>query len=272
MTLEALPQNQTLPPVNMLWIGDVLGPIELMSVVSFLKAGHKVILHSYEHVKNTPHGVEMENAENVVDRQKISELRHYKTGSFALASDYFRFKLQQKSLGIWADLDMVCLTPIKISKDILFGKESNTHINGAILYAKHGHPIVEEALAFFDNHQIPPWTRTRDAVRLHLAQHLQGKSITPAMLPWGSFGPKAITYLAKKHGAFDLAAPCDVFYPINFREAPVLYDAARSLDEFCTERTKTVHLWNEVLRSSGLKSQRPPTNSPMGNLMKRFGI
>ncbi|WP_155983449.1 hypothetical protein [Nitratireductor aquibiodomus] len=272
MTLETSHRNQTLPPVNMLWIGGALGPIEIMSALSFLEAGHKVVLHSYDHVKNTPSGVEEANAEKVVPRQRISELRHHKTGSFALASDYFRFKLQQQGLGVWADLDMICLRPITLLEDILFGKESNTHINGALLYARQGHPIVEEALAFFYRQGIPPWTRTRDAVRLRLAHRFLGKSISPATLPWGSFGPKAITYLAKKHHAFDLAAPSDVFYPINFREAPVLYDASRNLDEFCTERTKTVHLWNEVLRSAGLKSQRPPSASPLATLFRRFNV
>ncbi|WP_292896674.1 hypothetical protein [Nitratireductor sp.] len=272
MTLEASRQNETLPQVNMLWIGGELGPIEIMSALSFLEAGHKVVLHSYDHVKNTPFGVQEANAEKVVPGQRISELRHHKTGSFALASDYFRFRLQQEGLGLWADLDMICLKPVTHLEDIVIGKESNTHINGAILYARKGHPIVEETLAFFDNASIPPWTRTRDVVRLRLAHHLLGKTISPAALPWGSFGPKAITYLARKHGVFDLAAPRDVFYPIDFREAPILYDAHRNLDEFCTERTKTVHLWNEVLRSAGLKSQRPPSGSPLATLLQRFNV
>ncbi|WP_336067698.1 hypothetical protein [Nitratireductor rhodophyticola] len=258
--------------INTLWIGGNLGAIEILSAQSFLEAGHDVVLYSFEEIKNAPTGVKNVDAEQIIRREDADKLRYRKTGSYALASDYFRFLLQRKGRGAWADLDMVCLKPVSFEKDIVFGRESAVYINGALLYAKPDHPVIEGALSFFAKDIIPPWTRRRDANRLRLKSWLLGKTIEPATLPWGTFGPKAITYLARKHDAFDMAEPEDVFYPIHFKDAPYLYDPSRSFEEFCTERTRTVHLWNEVLRSAGLKDARPPIGSPLAKLMNRFGV
>lgn len=258
--------------INTLWIGGNLGEIEVLSAKSFVDAGHDVNLYSFEEIKNTPPGVQNLDAAKILSRLEVDRLRHRKTGSYALASDYFRFLLQKKERGAWADLDMICLKPVSFEKDIVFGRESATYINGALLYAKPDHPVIEEVLSFFNRDAIPPWTRGRDANRLRLKSWLLGKKIEPATLPWGTFGPKAITYLAKKHGVFDLAEPEEVFYPLHFKDAPLLYDNRKSLAEICTEKTRTIHLWNEVLRSAGLKGTRPPKGSPLAELMHRFGI
>lgn len=258
--------------INTLWIGGNIGEIETLSAKSFIDSGHDVDLYSFEEIKNTPPGVQNIDAAQILPRTEIDRLRHRKTGSYALASDYFRFLLQKKERGAWVDLDMICLKPVSFEKDIVFGRESATYINGALLYAKPDHPVIEEVLSFFNRDAIPPWTRSRDAIRLRLKSWFLGKKIEPATLPWGTFGPKAITYLAKKHGVFDLAEPKEVFYPLHFKDAPLLYDSRKSLAEICSEKTRTIHLWNEVLRSAGLKGTRPPKGSPLAELMHRFGI
>jgi hypothetical protein len=92
----------------------------------------------------------------------------------------------------------------------------------------------------------------------------------PRLQPRGTYGPKAITALAEQHGLTDEAQPATVFYPLHPRAAERLWDPQLKLDEVVTERTLTIHLWNEKLRE--LRRTRPPEGSIMAELMARYAI
>lgn len=109
--------DQGLLPINMLWIGGRLGAIEQLSALSFMRAGHRVRLHTYEHVNDVPPGVELVDASLTVSRQRMEELR-YRGRSYALSSDYFRYALQAKGEGFWpaagfVDTKIRCLTELE---------------------------------------------------------------------------------------------------------------------------------------------------------------
>lgn len=257
------------PIVNMLWIGDSLGRIECLSMASWLEAGHKVRLHAYGPVSNVPSGVEMMDAARTASPETIGMLRHRKTGSFALASDYFRYRLQQNGAGLWSDLDVVCLKPVPIDGDVVFGLEDSKVINGAVLYLKQGLQLTESLAGLFVDNLIPDWTRRSRARKLKVKRFF-GMRIRPADLPWGTYGPMAISELARKYGYFDAAKAQDVFYPLHYNDAHRIYDPSFSLDEIVSERTLTVHLWNEKLRD--LKKTQPASGSPLNKLLVRFGL
>lgn len=256
-------------PVNMLWIGKELGRIEHLSAVSFLTAGHPVRIHAYDEVGNVPQGVEMRDAGETMPFETALALQHRTTSSFALSSDYFRFVLQRRGLGLWADLDMICLAPVPVREPALFDWESDDYLNGALLYVAADHPLLKETLDAFAATTIPVWVKPKKRLKLQVRK-LFGYRISPSTLPWGTFGPLALTYLARKHGIIGNALPVDVLYPLPLRSATRIYEPGFSLDEFITERTLAVHLWNERLRD--LRHTRPPQGSPLERLCSRFGV
>ncbi|WP_165899937.1 hypothetical protein [Borborobacter arsenicus] len=253
----------------MLWIGNSLGRIEHLSIASFLGNGHRVRVHAYGDIQGLPSKVELAEAETTVPYELMAALRHQETGSFALASDYFRYRLQETGAGLWSDLDVVCLKPLVIDSDSLFGMENKRKINGAILYLEAGLPITTELAGLFRENFIPRWTRLKYALPLKVGG-VFGRNFGPADLPWGTYGPLAITALARKHGLFRKAKPRDVFYPLRFRHAQSIFDPAASLDNVLTERTVTIHLWNEALKE--LKKTVPPHGSPLAKLLTEFGV
>src|SRR5688572_18917422 len=92
---------------NALWIGSRLGPLYAACLRSFLSQGHRVILHAYDVVEDCPPGVEIEDANRVIDRSLV--FRHSVTGSFAAFSDRFRLALMQQQRGAYIDCDVMCV-------------------------------------------------------------------------------------------------------------------------------------------------------------------
>ncbi|TGQ29442.1 glycosyltransferase [Mesorhizobium sp. M00.F.Ca.ET.216.01.1.1] len=257
------------PAVNMLWIGERLGRVELLSIASWLACGHAVRLHVYRAVANVPAEVDLVDGELTVPFAKMKRLRHRKTGSYALASDYFRYRLQLVAGGLWSDLDVVCLKPVNIEGACLFGLEDETLINGAVLYLDAGLPMTAELESLFRINYVPPWTRMRRARKARFKRFI-GLQVRPADLPWGTFGPGALTALAHKYRLFECALPRQVFYPLHFGQARAVYDPAFSLDVILREETLTLHLWNEMLRD--LKHRPPPAGSPLAKLYAEYGV
>ncbi|WP_292356590.1 hypothetical protein [Mesorhizobium sp.] len=257
------------PPVNMLWIGDRLGRIELLSIASWLNCGHPVRLHAYQPVTNVPAGVVLVDGHAIVPFIDMKRLRHRKTGSYALASDYFRYQLQLRGAGLWSDLDVVCVKPVELQEDCVFGLEDDSLINGAILYLDATLPMTLELEGLFHANQIPSWARMRRARKARLMR-LLGLPVRPADLPWGTFGPAAITALAHKHGLFTRARPRNVFYPLHFTQARRVYDPTCSIESILAEETLTLHLWNEAL--GDLRRSSPPYGSPLAKLYAQFGV
>lgn len=255
--------------VNMLWIGESLGSIEILSLNSWLATGHAVRLHTYGPVRNVPNGVEIADGRETAPFERIQRLRHTNSGSFALASDYFRYQLQCNGAGLWSDLDVVCLKPVLVNSDYIFGFEDEKMINGAVLYLKRGTPVAEDLVGLFKDNLIPPWTRRSRARKLKL-KRLFGMRFTPAELPWGTYGPQALTATARRHGIYDMARPTDEFYPLHYRDARRIFDRSFSLDNVITDRTKTLHLWNEAL--GNIKNDPAPVGSPLAKLMDRFNV
>ena len=95
--------------VNGLWIGD-LDTMQILSINSFLKQGHKYRLWIYDkNIENIPKGVEICDANTILHNKYI--FRHW-TGNLATFSDIFRFKLLYLYGGWWADCDVICLHPL----------------------------------------------------------------------------------------------------------------------------------------------------------------
>lgn len=251
-----------LPAIHALWIGDRLGPVAAACLRSFARAGHPVVLHGYGDIEDLPASVRLSDAGMVIPRENI--IRHRESGSYALFSDIFRYELLRREPVVYVDCDVYCVRPVEAA-DYVMGYESDAIINGAVLSLPTDCPMLKDLLhATTDRSFIPPWISRSKAARLRLRKLAGRRGIEN--LPWGSLGPRALTYLAEKHGVAGRAEPPDVFYPVEMNRTSLLFDRELSLEDLVTPRTKCIHLYNEVLRRKG--AYEIPPGSPLDAMVR----
>ncbi|BCP54237.1 hypothetical protein K32_28540 [Kaistia sp. 32K] len=250
-----------LPVINALWIGPSLGPMHAACLHSFQRAGHRVRLHVYEDVAGVPKGIELSDGNDILPRSSL--VRHTATGSYAIASDLFRYELLAADLGVYADCDCYCIRPIEDAEYIM-GWEDGAHICSALLRMPADSELLRElrsigkAKAF-----IPPWFDKRRKRRLRM-RALLGAPVQIADMPWGTVGPVALTYYARKHSVDVHVLAADILYGLAPSRANLLLDPGLKMEDFLTPRTKVVHLWNEHLRHL---CKTPPAGSPLEALV-----
>lgn len=236
-----------------LWIGPALGPVERACLKSVLNQGHPLALYCYREPAGVPDGVELRDASAIIPERRI--IRH-RTGSFALFANWFRYELQRREAGTWVDCDVYLLSPLNGASPYLFGEEAPGRINNAVLRLPPDSPLLPPLLALFEERSVPPWLpfRARTAARLRLWR--RGRSGLASM-PWGSAGPDALSYLAKRHGLSRLAVPPELLYPAPWQDALWIADPGKWLEDVITPRTVAVHLWNERIKHVKERPARP---------------
>ena len=138
-----------------LWMEGSLSFLEQLCLKSFVDAGHHVKLYHYGPLENVPDGMELADASAVLPRTDF--LAHARTGSPALHSDLFRYKmLEQEKDTIWADTDAYCMKKFETPNGHFYGWESEKHINGGVLGLPSDCDTLGELLEFTsDEFAIP---------------------------------------------------------------------------------------------------------------------
>src|SRR5262249_42639632 len=242
--------------VNCLWVGTSLRQIEIACLLSMLRAGHDVRLFSYGPILNVPDGCEVADANELIPQESF--LFYRKTNSPSLGANVFRYKVMEQGLGLWLDLDVLVLKPIPVPTDYLFGLQDLTTVNGAVFYLPQNSILLERLLNYVkDPFVVPPFFRISERAKLH-ARKLLGIPWHVSDLSWGVFGPRAITYFAKKLRLLDKACPPEVFYPVHEDQAHGPFCSGFDVEKLTTPNTLTIHLWNEKLRQpSALRPENP---------------
>lgn len=235
--------------VASLWIGDSLGLIEQASIKSFLHHGYDYTLYVYEKVKNIPDGVIVEDARSIFETDKI--IRHKKTGSPAIHADLFRYLLLAKTNNTWVDLDVVAVRKFRLNSEWIFGLEIDTEeykeANIAVLRLPKSSKTLQSLLTInIDTKAIP--VEMRGFRRLKYQIRSLGRGMTIDKWPWGSTGPRALTYYLNKHNELHYALKQSTFYAIELHEAenfliPHKIDLFNAPDEVWA-----YHLWGKQLR------------------------
>lgn len=83
-------------------------------------------------------------------------------------------------------------------------------------------------------------------------------------MPWGTFGPQALTAVMRQFGLEHHAAPPDVYYPTTYHDASWLLRPDLSLDNIITPRTRAIHLFNKIIAE--YKEHPAPTGSFLARL------
>ena len=254
--------------INMFWIGKRLGWIPRLSMSSFVANGHEVHLHAYDEIEDVPTGVHVQDAAQIANQSAVMALTGGRRGTTALAADYFRLLLQQKGAGVWCDTDVISIRPFSFPLDVpVYGLQTPDEINNAVLYLPPDSPILTGMLKAFRSNHVPPWVDRNRSVQLWLKK-LAFQTFGPTDLHWGTLGPASLTWFARRHKQFALAAPSAVFYPYGWRQASEPFAPGTSVASYVTEQTLTIHLYNEVLGE--LKQKPPPQVSAIGELLRMY--
>ncbi len=229
-----------------LWIGKTLPAMAAGCLASFVRQGHSVHLYLYDALPRVPEGVELRDANKIVPRERI--FLHHKNKSLSSFSDHFCYTLLHRLGGTWIDCDLYCLRPIPAEEEILLGYQSPDVINKSLLRLPKGSKITKDLLGIFEHRQsYLPWLQPATRRRAWLRHHFLRKPYYE-VIPFATTGPVAVSWFLREAGLEGAAKPRDVFYPLSFDDAGRAAEADFSERDCITERSLTIHLWNEVLR------------------------
>ncbi|WP_395622891.1 hypothetical protein [Sphingomonas daechungensis] len=255
--------------LNTLWVGDQLGKLEQLCVLSGLAAGHPYHVYSYEpdKLRGVPDGAEVRDAAEVMPRHRL--LAYAECNSYALGANFWRYEMLRQGRGYWVDLDVLVLRPFDLDQPYVFGTEEQGTVNNAVMLAPPDSPLVEDLVSLPERIGCPPWYGPRRSAQYFLRRLKEGR-LRLQDYPWGTFGPGMLGYLVGKHRLSEFAAAPEVFYPLSWRDVTKLYGPAEEVDALLTPETRGIHLYNSQLRE--LAKSRPPAGSYMARQFDRFGL
>jgi hypothetical protein len=245
--------------INMFWHGPQLGAIHAACVRSFLRNGHTVIMHCYKRPSDLPDSVRVFDASKIMPLADLHADRA--TGSVALGSDRYRYRLIAAGFGVYADCDMFCLRPITDAPYIM-GAEQDDTVNNAFLKFPADSSLAKALIeATQDYYLIPPWFRSSKRRRFRVLQKF-GLGMHVGEHSWGVWGPRLITHYVNEMGLWSDVAPIDRFYPVHPRQTSLLHDPELCITDLVTPRTEAIHLWHKMLGG-----KTPPKGSPLHEIM-----
>lgn len=259
--------------IGALWIEGRLSFLEQLCLKSYVDAGHETILYHYGEVTGVPDGVEMRDARDVLPQTGF--LTHERTGSPALHSDLFRYKMLEKGDHIiWADTDAYCVKPFKTKTGHFFGWESKKHVNGGVL----GLPPDSEALGRLleftsDEFAIPPWLPD-DVQADYRAAAERGAPVHAGEMKWGVWGPHAVSHFLEETGEIKYALPQAGLYPFTFKDRRLMLRPDYDVSNRVTDETYSIHFYGRRMRKRIVEAEggAPDPDSLMGKLLKKHNI
>ncbi|MBO9436317.1 hypothetical protein J7394_19015 [Ruegeria sp. R13_0] len=233
--------------IGMLWVEGPLSYLEQLCIKSFLDNDQAVRLYVYEDVSRVPDGVEVRDANEVLPTTEF--VTHTRTGSVAPHADKFRYRmLQQEPNLIWADTDAYCRLPFETETGHFYGWQEENEINNGVLRLPPDSPTLKDLIAYTeDPYTIVPWLPRHHKRRLRAAQ-AAGTPLHAGEMPWGVWGPRALTWLLHKHGEERHALPRHVLYPISFQRRRRMARPNRDTSEFILEDTASIHFYGRRMR------------------------
>ena len=255
--------------IRSLWIGDSLSPVERLTATSFIQHGHPFHLYTYHDIASVPSGVQIFDANSIIPEREIF-LSH---GSYAHFADWFRWKLLKQLGGFWVDMDVVCLRPFAFQEDVIFGYEAGNRPNVSVLRFPAGHPVcIEMEDRCANPNKFRRDDKLRDIVRKLGRRYLHGN--LRGSVKWGEAGgPTGFQQVLTQYGLLDRVLPFTYFYPIAWQNAKCIFDATLSRDVSMFLDTHAIHVWNEILRKSGIDKRGPfPKDSLFRQLLEQYGL
>ena len=249
------PQLRTRQEVRIFWTGPALSLYEQLSLKSFVAAGARVQLFSYDDEVALPDGVEFINANDILPGP-VYAFRHASGDqSLALHSDLFRYVAIEKYGGWYVDADIVFIGNQLPESPVYVARETEQVINGAVMKFPAHAPLLVTAIA--EARRLLPQTAMSSTHEARLM-----------------IGPPLVTRLLREFSLDHMVRPRSSAYEIGYDEIPAFFDpgSCERLQERVADSDFT-HLWNEVWRWVRIpKNYGPPEGSYLDSLFRRFDI
>lgn len=259
--------------VAALWIGGSLSFLEQLCLKSFVDAGQHIRLYTYEGVTNAPEGVELADAAEILPPADV--LRHSRTGSPALHSDLFRYHMLAKlDRTIWADTDAYCVRPFTTPTGHFHAWESEDGVNGGVLGLPRDSETLRHLLAFTANpYAIPPWYSPARRAEMQAAAD-RGEPVHAGDMPWGVWGPHALTHFLKVTGEIRHSMVRASLYPFAYHERKLMLRPGLDPTPYVTSETFSIHFYGRRMRAriAGHEGGVPRPRSLIGRLLRQHGI
>lgn len=228
-----------LSPVQSLWVGPKLSELEILSIKSFQKVGHKFILYTYGKVKGIPQGTIVKDGNKIIKKQ---DLFTFKKGLLPF-SDIFRYKMLYENGGYWVDLDMIALKPLKFREPFIFSSERTIQKgpyrnrekkeieNIGILKAPKKSPFYKEL-----------FEACMEETKKEVKENIQFMRTMRVILE--KYGYQKYVKPAKMFCPLDWWHTKDAFYPPCCREK---YDVKGYSVDSVLKNAYTVHMWRSIM-------------------------
>lgn len=114
--------------VHGLWVGSELSPLEMLTLLSFVRNGHEFHLWTYDEFRSpVPDGVTLCDAASIIPKEWVFR-RKYDDPLLGIGkgsvgspfSDLFRYRLLYEHGGWWTDMDITCLRPLSFDSPYYF--------------------------------------------------------------------------------------------------------------------------------------------------------
>lgn len=262
-----------LPHIGMLWIGGNLSFLEILCIKSFVDAGHPVHLFTYGDVNNAPDGVDIQDARNILAGPPF--LKYERNDSLALHADLFRLRMLEALPGIiWADTDAYCLRPWVTENGHYYAFQApNSVASGVLAFPAESATLKALVEATNTEHPIPEWFNDKQKAEL-VALAKAGTPRHVSQMPWGVWGPTAVSHYLQKTGEIDYALPQEVLYPVSFEQrGKMLWPDHLSPEDFGPQTT-SIHFYGSRMRRmiSRRHGGLAPEGSLIAALLERHGL
>lgn len=194
------PAARELTPIHTLWIGEALGPCETLCLHSWLRLGHRVVLHGYSRL-DAPEGVEFFDARELCPPDDVERFRAARR--LPVFADYYRALILRRFDAIWLDTDICLLRPLDFrARNVLTreGSDEPGAINNSLLRLNPEHPILDRIV---ERYRRPwtalPWSNLRKTAPI-LNRAIRTCGLRPWHLQWGALGALAIEAHIDRHG------------------------------------------------------------------------
>jgi len=134
--------------VNMVWIGDSLSILGILSIKTWQRFGFIPYVWSYSTINNLPNGVVPKNAEDIMPKEslftfKVGSSDSFGYGSYAHWSDIFQLELLKKCGGWYSQLDVTIMQVPKETEYYFAHHNSANIVNTFIMKTPHEAPFID---------------------------------------------------------------------------------------------------------------------------------
>ena len=255
-----MPQEQE---ICCFWGGGELNYLEVLSLRSFVAAGHPVTLYTYDPPWKTPEGVSVRAAADILPQDAAPA---------ALIADLFRWRCLAARPGvIWAALDFALLQPVRPENGRLLVEQGGGYLSPDILALPPESPALRAILDFTAEAQpVPPWLPGAEQDRLRALEEPAG----PAALGTGVWGAHALSHFAKASAEAEDALPKTAFYPFPYAERAFLLTRKARVENVAGADVAAIPLYAKETARQLHEAEKglPRYWCPLGALLRQFEV